>query len=161
MRLGQTVTVTLGEDAQAGRSCSRPLPPARTLDVHGRRVEVPADRIGLYAVKTPGAAYRFACNAVSRDESDLSAARTGRWGDWNDSPLHRDRQIGLRWVFLLLAMACLAAHLVVSATAGTVPIFAATRAVRGQAHFSAFTRLRTETTVLRRKMSQSPGSATP
>ena len=114
VRLGQTVTVTLGEDVRQVELLP-PAPPARTLDVHGRRVEVPADRTGLYAVKTPGATYSFACNAISRDESDLSAARTGRWGDWNGSPLHRDRQIRMRWMFLLLGMACLAAHLVVIA----------------------------------------------
>jgi len=114
VRLGQTVTVTLGEDARQVELVG-PAPPARTLDVHGRRVEVPADRPGLYALGAPGETYRFACNALSRDESDLSAACTGRWGDWNGSPVHRDRQISIRWVLLLLAMACLAGHVVLIA----------------------------------------------
>jgi hypothetical protein len=110
VRLGQNAVFTLPEDAKQVEVLA-PSGPAWTLDVHTRRVEVPADRVGLYTVKTPGAAYQFSCNAVSRDESDLSHAETGRWGDWSGSPVHMDRQISIRWVFLLLALACLAAHL--------------------------------------------------
>jgi hypothetical protein len=110
VRLGQNVAVTLAEDAKRVEVVP-PAGPAWTLDVHNRRVEVPAERVGLYTVKAPGAAYQFSCNAVSRDESDLSRAETGRWGDRSGSPVHMDRQISIRWVFLLLALGCLAVHL--------------------------------------------------
>ena len=55
--------------------------------------------------------YRFSCNAVSRDESDLRGAASGRWGNWNDSPDHQDRRISLRWAFGLLALAAMGGHL--------------------------------------------------
>ena len=110
VRLGQTVTVTLAEDVRRVEVVPPGSPP-RTLDARNRRVEVPADRAGPYAIKTPAATYQFSCNAISPDESDLSAAATGRWGDWSGSPVHRDRQISVRWVFLLVALGCLGVHL--------------------------------------------------
>ncbi len=109
VRLGQNVAMTLGEEikqveiGQAGG-------PSRTYKVYGRRVEAPADRVGLYTVKTPKAEYLFSCNAVSRDESDLSECQTGRWGNWNRSEIHQDRQTSLGWIFMLSALAVLAAH---------------------------------------------------
>ena len=69
-----------------------------------------ADRVGLHSVKTPNAEYRFSCNAVSRDESDLGGCRSGQWGSWNVSEVHRDRRVSLAWVFLLVALAAMAAH---------------------------------------------------
>ena len=87
----------------------------RELDVRGRRVVVPADHVGLYAIKTPDAEYQFSCNAVSRDESDLADCRSGRWGNWGDSRTFQDRRIGLGWVLLLVAMAAMAAHMAVIA----------------------------------------------
>jgi hypothetical protein len=117
VRLGQTVTVTLPDDAKQVELVP-PVPPAKKLDVHNRRVEVAADRIGVFTIKSSGTTYRFAASATSRDESDLSGAETGRWGDWNGSAIHRDRQVSIRWAVLLLAMTGMAAHLVLIAESG-------------------------------------------
>ena len=117
VRLGQTVTVTLPENADQVEL----TPPAGStlrLKAHNRRVEALVDRVGLYTVKAPGGVYQFACNAVSRDESDLSGGQTGSWGDWSGPTVLADRQISLRWAFLLLSMACLAGHLAVVANKG-------------------------------------------
>lgn len=120
VRLGQTVTVTLAEDAKRVEVVP-PGSPSRTVEARNRRVEVPADRAGLHTIKAPGAAYQFSCNAVSSDESDLSAAVTGRWGDWSGSPIYRDRQISVRWALLLVALGCLAVHLAVIRVQGPEP----------------------------------------
>ena len=101
-RLGQTVSIHLPPDVKQVE-----LTPAagdvRKLDVRGRQVDVAADRVGLYSLRAGDITYRFACNAVSRDESDLRGAVSGRWGNWNDSSEHQDRRISLRWAFGLLA----------------------------------------------------------
>ena len=83
----------------------------RKLEVRGRQVHVAADHVGSYSVRAGENSYRFACNAVPRDESDLRGAASGRWGDWNDSAEHQDRRISLRWAFGLLALATLGGHL--------------------------------------------------
>jgi hypothetical protein len=112
VRLGQTVAVALAGDARRVEVVS-PSRARREFSVRQGRVVVPADQVGLYTIKTPDAEYQFSCNALSRDESDLTDCRSGRWGSWDQSPIYQDRRINLGWVFLLLAMAVMAAHMAV------------------------------------------------
>jgi hypothetical protein len=114
VRLGQTVAVALAREAERVEVVS-PAKTVRKLDVRGRRIAVPADRVGLHVIKTPEVAYQFSCNAVSRDESDLAGCQSGRWGNWGDSETYQDRQASLSWIFLLVAMAAMAAHMAVIA----------------------------------------------
>ncbi len=110
VRLGQTIEVLLEKDAKQVEVVL-PDESVRKLGPHGRRVTVPAEHVGLHAVKTPDAEYQFSCNAVSRDESDLAGCRSGRWGNWNESPVYQDRRIGLSWIFLAVAVAAMTGHL--------------------------------------------------
>lgn len=112
VRLGQTVDVMLARQTKRAE-VARPSGGRQTLDVRGRQIAVPAEQVGQYAIKTPEAEYRFSCNAVARDESDLADCQSGRWGRWEDSPLYQDRQIGLSWIFLVVALAAMAAHMAV------------------------------------------------
>jgi len=108
-RLGQTVAVSLAGDERQVEL----VPPggaAQYLQPRDRRVEVPADRVGIFTLKTPRAEYAFACNALSSDESDLRSAAAGRWGSWNLSPIHQQREASLRWALALAALAVLAGH---------------------------------------------------
>jgi hypothetical protein len=114
VRLGDTAVVTLARDAHQVE-LSSPGEPARKLGVRGRRIAMPVDRVGLYTLRTDEADYPFSANTVSRDESDLTGCRSGRWGTWNDSPVYQDRQVSLRWLFLLAAMTAMAGHGVVVA----------------------------------------------
>lgn len=112
VRLGQTVDVAIAGDAKQVEVVS-PAGNTRKLDVHGRRVAVPADRVGLYTIRTSVAEHQFSCNTVSRDESDLSDCRSGRWGNWSESPTHQDRQASLSWILMLVALGAMAAHMAV------------------------------------------------
>jgi hypothetical protein len=114
VRLGQTVQVVLAGEVEKVEVAA-PSEPRRELPVRSRHVAVPADRVGLYAIKTPDVEYQFSCNAVSRDESDLADCRTGRWGSWADSPTYQDRQASLIWVLLLVALAAMTWHAAVIA----------------------------------------------
>ena len=114
VRLGQTVAIAVAGEAKRVEVVS-PSKIRRELDVRGRQVAVPADHVGLYAIKTPDVEYEFSCNALSRDESDLGECQSGRWGNWGDSPTHQDRHVGLGWMFLLAALATMAAHMAVVA----------------------------------------------
>lgn len=110
VRLGQTIAVTLAGDAKRAELVL-PSKNRRELDVRGRRITVPANQVGLHVIKTPDAEYPFSCNAVSRDESDLADCRSGRWGNWDNSQIYQDHQVSLSWVFLLVAMAAMTAHM--------------------------------------------------
>ena len=112
VRLGQTVAVVLAREAKQAEIVS-PDRKRRAFDVRGRRITVPADRVGLHAIKLPEAEYPFSCNAISRGESDLSGCQSGRWGSWSDSDTYQDRQASLSWIFLLVAMGAMVAHMAV------------------------------------------------
>lgn len=72
VRLGQTVSVVVGGETKQVDVIA-PGNVTTQVAVRGRRAVVPADRVGVYTVRTPDAEYRFACNAVSGDESNLLA----------------------------------------------------------------------------------------
>jgi len=121
VRLGQSMTLTLAHDT-SNVEIVAPTGRSRQLNIRGRRVAITADSVGLHAVKTPDAEYQFSCNVVSHEQSDLRICRSGRWGNWNDSPAHQDRRIALDWVCVLVAMAVMAAHAaVVARNAGGNP----------------------------------------
>jgi hypothetical protein len=109
--------VRLGEEAVLGlpaetRSARVVLPDGtrQTLPVHGQRVVIPADDVGVYQVHLANAKYTFAANALDREESDLSECASGQWGDWSDEPGSRPGSRNIAWVFLLFALLGLTLH---------------------------------------------------
>ncbi|MFW6171638.1 MAG: hypothetical protein ACODAD_14205, partial [Planctomycetota bacterium] len=108
--LGQNVAVTLEETVDRVEVVS-PDGTRRPMELRGRRLSIPAERVGVHSVKAGEKEYRFACNTLSRGESDLANCRSGRWGDWNDSKSYQDRRASLGWVFLVMAIAVLFGHL--------------------------------------------------
>ncbi|MFO7907573.1 MAG: BatA domain-containing protein [Planctomycetota bacterium] len=109
-RLGQDVAVSL-EGTSDRIEILGPEGTRRELKVRGGRLAVPAEHVGLHTVKAADEKYRFACNAVSRDESNLADCESGRWGDWNESTAYQDRRASLSWVFLVMALAAMVGHL--------------------------------------------------
>ena len=59
----------------------------------------------------------FSVNAIAADESDLSAAVTGKWGAWSEDTERRMAEASAVWMFGLLALALLGTHLWLVATA--------------------------------------------
>ena len=114
VRLGQTVSVTLA--GEPGRvQVMDPSGSRRDLELRGQHLALPAETVGLHALRVPGTEYAFSCNALSRDESDLTRSETGRWGRWDGSAVYEEQRAGLSWFLLLVAMTVLAAHLAVVA----------------------------------------------
>lgn len=120
LRLEQPLTVTLSEDALTAGTAEVTAPDrtVRTLPVHGRRLELHADQAGLYQVKAGSMQFSFASNAVSGDESDLSAGETGQWGHWDDSALPQVERLSLDWICILLALTCLVLELLLLSRSG-------------------------------------------
>jgi hypothetical protein len=54
---------------------------------------------------------QFSVNALAADESDLSACATGQWGKWSEDTERRLEETSAVWIFGLLALALLTAHL--------------------------------------------------
>lgn len=116
VRLGEQVTLVLPEYRDSIDVRSPDGAPEKRA-VKGRQVSLKGDRVGLYEVKADETTYRFAVNALNRDESDLRGCAEGRWGDWlDDTTLHLDYR-GVAWVLLLGLLAVAVAHLLVMARA--------------------------------------------
>ncbi|MDZ7615874.1 MAG: BatA domain-containing protein [Patescibacteria group bacterium] len=114
VRLGQTVSVMLAAEVPRVQVIE-PSGAQRELPLRGRHLALPAEAVGLHAIRAGDTEYAFACNTLARDESDLTQADTGRWGRWDGSAVYEQQRAGLGWFFLLVAMTVLAAHLAVVA----------------------------------------------
>jgi len=72
---------------------------------------------GIYFVAMGTATNQFSVNALAADESDLSACATGQWGKWSEDTERRLEETSAVWIIGLLALAALATHLYLVATA--------------------------------------------
>ncbi len=66
---------------------------------------------GIYSVATGVVTNLFSVNAMTADESDLSANATSQWGQWSEDTQRRLEEASAVWIFGLLAAALLATHL--------------------------------------------------
>jgi hypothetical protein len=112
VRLGSAATVKVPAGVESVK-ITDPLRTTTNLPVREQTVAIKAETIGVYEVEAnkngiPG--YSFAANALEREESDLKRAAAGRWGDWSKATDLQWEYRNMSWLFLLLALAVLAAH---------------------------------------------------
>ncbi|HUE35817.1 MAG TPA: BatA domain-containing protein [Candidatus Acidoferrum sp.] len=74
---------------------------------------------GIYSVVVGASTNQFSVNALAANESDLSQCTGGQWGQWSDNVGQRFEEASAVWIFGLLALAFLTAHLwLITATKG-------------------------------------------
>jgi hypothetical protein len=120
IRLGEEAALTFSKPPDAVE-VTAPDGSKRRVPVADRRVVVRAEDVGLYAIRDPQSQAPLAsvaANALAREESDLSAAATGRWGDWLDETSLRLEYQSVSWLLLLLVLGVLTVHLVLVARGG-------------------------------------------
>ncbi len=117
VRLGTEAHLTLPNDL-AEVALIGPDGLERQLATADRQVALPADQVGIYQVQAGEQTWRYAVNALRRDESDLSAAVRGRWGDWVDDAAMQQEYQPVAWAALLGALALMAGHAFLLARAG-------------------------------------------
>jgi aerotolerance regulator-like protein len=113
----ERTNVRLGSDATlrvpAGVESVKVTDPVRRtaeLPAREKTVTIKAETIGVYQVEADQNRYSFAANALQREESDLTGAASGRWGDWANATEFQWEYRNIGWLLLLLAMAVLACH---------------------------------------------------
>jgi hypothetical protein len=114
VRLGEETVLTLAADRESVQLVG-PGGGARALPVQGRRVVARAEDVGVYELRAGEGKFPFAVNALSREESDLTACATGRWGDWLDETSLRLEYQSVAWVLLVLLLAVLTVHMFLAA----------------------------------------------
>ncbi len=110
VRLGEQVLINL-PGYRDSVQVARPGESARTMSVKGRQLALRADEVGVYEVTVDKTAYRFAANALARDESDLREAATGEWGSWLDETTLRLEYRPIAWALLLAVLGVVMLHL--------------------------------------------------
>ncbi len=88
----------------------------KTFSQTGDQLALETPRPGLYSVVMGTATNSFAVNALTADESNLQACRSGEWGQWKSDVEQRYEQSPLAWIFALAALGILATHLFLLAT---------------------------------------------
>ncbi|HEY3787686.1 MAG TPA: VWA domain-containing protein [Urbifossiella sp.] len=92
----------------------RPDGEVKAVPVHSRRAAIRAEQSGIYSLRAGDDKAAFAANVLNRDESDLMACVTGRWGDeLDEQTLRRDYRDASEWI-VLLALGVMIVHLIYS-----------------------------------------------
>lgn len=117
VRLGTEANLTLpGDNGQV--TLVGPDGLETELAVAERQVSLPAAQVGIYEVRLGERTWRYAVNALHRDESDLTGAVRGRWGDWVDDAAMQQEYQPVAWAVLLGALGLMAGHAFLLARAG-------------------------------------------
>jgi hypothetical protein len=109
VRLGSNASLILGPGVESV-SVTDPRLVTTRLPARGGTALIRADAAGVYEVATGREKYAFAVNALKREESDLTRAASGRWGNWANATALRWEYRSVTWALLLLALGALAAH---------------------------------------------------
>ncbi len=108
-RLGGDAALTV-ESGVESVSVVDPRRVARRLPARDKTVLIRADVAGVYEISANQNRYSFAANALHREESDLTRAASGRWGNWANATALQWEYRSVAWVLLLLALIALAVH---------------------------------------------------
>lgn len=109
VHLGGETSLTVESGVQSV-SLVDPQKKTRQLAVRDKTVTIKADTAGVYELSAGQSKYAFAANAISREESDLTAASSGRWGNWANAASLGWEYRSIVWLLLILALALLAIH---------------------------------------------------
>jgi hypothetical protein len=109
LRLGGDAALTVASGVESV-SVADPRRVMRQLPARDKSVLIRADVAGVYEINANQNRYSFAANALRRDESDLTRAASGRWGNWVNAAALQWEYRGVAWVLLLLALVALAVH---------------------------------------------------
>jgi hypothetical protein len=83
----------------------------------GDELAVETPMPGIYSVAMGTTTNQFSVNTLAADVSDLSPCATGQWGQWSEDAGRQFEETSAVWIFGLLALAVLAAHMYLLAAA--------------------------------------------
>src|SRR5262249_29613760 len=109
LRLGGAAALTV-ESGVESVSVVDPRRVTRQLPARDKTVLIRTDIAGVYEIRANQNKYSFAANALRREESDLTQAASGRWGNWANATALQWEYRSVAWVLLLGALLALAFH---------------------------------------------------
>jgi hypothetical protein len=118
VRLGEEANWTLNKHVETA-DVAKPGGETTSVSVHGRRVNVRADRPGIYRLRAGADSVEFVANPLSRDESNLTTCAGGQWGEEAGANTVGFETRNITWLLVLFAFAILTLHLFVRAKTRT------------------------------------------
>ena len=113
-RLGAEVTLrTTGEPV----TVMQPDGTKQSFPKPGGELALETPLPGIYSVTMGTATNSFSVNTIAADESDLSAAVAGQWGKWSEDTERRLVESSAVWIFGIIGLGLLSAHLYLVARA--------------------------------------------
>jgi hypothetical protein len=109
IRLGSDAALTV-EPGVESVAVTDPRRVTRRLSVRDRAALINADTAGVYEITANRSNYAFAVNALQREESDLTQAASGRWGNWANAAALQWEYRSVAWILSLLALIALGVH---------------------------------------------------
>jgi aerotolerance regulator-like protein len=110
VRLGSDARITLPVGVTA-IDVVAPSGVSREIAALNHAVSFRPEAPGVYRVVAGNNRYSFGSNALRKEESDLSLSDSGVWGSLNGPANVESELHNIAWLFLLLAMMVLSAHL--------------------------------------------------
>jgi hypothetical protein len=114
VRLGTEVRLKTGGQPVA---VTQPDGTKTSFSKVGAELAIETPMPGIYSVTMGSMTNELSVNALAADESDLSRCATGQWGNWSNDPAERLAETSAVWIFGLLALAFLAGHMYLVASA--------------------------------------------
>jgi len=108
VRLGAEANL---KTAGQGVNITQPDGTTRSFPKTGGELALETPMPGIYSVMMGAARSQFSVNPLSADESDLSSCVSGHWGAWGETTEVRLEETSAVWIFGLLALVMLSAHL--------------------------------------------------
>jgi hypothetical protein len=96
-----------------------PMPGIYSVEVSGTGVSPVSSNGSFASAKHTGempVPLQFSVNVLTADKSDLSACASGQWGQWSEDTERRLEEASAVWIFGLLSLGLLCAHLFLVAT---------------------------------------------
>ena len=119
---GEAVTITQPDGAKKSfprtggeLALETPMPGIYSVEVSGPGFQPVSSSDSLFTNKEHTGKMpvplQFSVNVLTADKSDLSACATGHWGQWSEDTERRLEEASAVWIFGLLALGLLCAHL--------------------------------------------------
>lgn len=107
-RLGSEVSVRSPTNSA---QLALPNGTTRTLTKTADEFVLEPETTGLHTVTAGASSWQFTVNLLAPEESDLSTAKSGKWGEWERPEETRREYSSVLWLFVLGALIVMVTHL--------------------------------------------------
>ncbi|MDH3584936.1 MAG: VWA domain-containing protein, partial [Phycisphaerae bacterium] len=118
-KVGEQAELILPGGEQPELTVLAPDGTARQQAAVSGRLDIPLTAAGVWQLGSGERKWQVVANLLDRDESDLRSSKSERQGDWAEASVFRWEYRSIAWIFGLLAVILLTAHLALISVASS------------------------------------------